>query len=312
MTHKALLALSLGLPLISQGATTLFDADFDAATAVTGTAGTALTTAEANADATNLNAGTAVGTWVTTGTANPGAIVANAGQTDNAFVFDQNVSGGTANRARGNFSTSVNLAGGEGISFSIDFYASRQGNGVREIRLSLDNAANNKAYVVMFDEDTTKNFDWLNTANQRNGGGANGNGIGGLGATTGPNNGFNNPAIDEHLDQGSGTMARLTITIPAAVDNTTVAGSTGALATIDWDGDGLIEAGDGDVADVAFGPRAAGITELSSFELFYGGSGTRGAWIDNINAVSLDAIPEPGTALLAGLGLVSLLRRKRA
>ena len=282
-------ALAL-LPAALHAQTTLiFEADFNASTAVTGTPGTGLTTAEANADATNLDAGTSLGSWTITGTANPGAIVANAGQTDNAFVFDQNVSGGTANRARGAFASSVDLSSGEGLIFSIDFYASRQANGVREVRLSLDNAANTKAYVVMFDLDTTKNFDWLNTANQKNGGGANGNGVGGLGATTGPNTGFNNPAIDEHLDQGSGTMSRLTITIPPGVNNTTAAGSTGALATIDWDGDGLIEPGDGDVENVDFGPRQTGVTELSNFELFYGGSGTRGAWVDNIEVSKVDA-----------------------
>ncbi len=296
---RLLLAMSAAGLSTQAGAATIFDADFDASTAVAGSV-------TANADAANLNAGTATGSWTTTGSANPGAIIANAGGTDNAFVFDQNVSGATSNRARGVFSSAVDLDAGEGIEFSIGFYAARQANGTREVRLSLDDASNAKAYVVMFDEDQTKNFDWLNTANQRNGGGANGNGGGGLGASAGPNTGFNNPDVDEHLSQNSGSLAVLTITIPGALDNTTVAGSTGALATIDWDGNGLIEAADGDVENVAFGPRSAGVVDLASFELFYGGSGTRGAWIDNISARSLPAVPEPGSLVLIALGSVAV------
>jgi hypothetical protein len=304
---KNLLTLIATMSLIpAAGATTVFNADFDGSTAVSGSV-------TANASVSNLDAGTSVGSWSLTGSGggNPGAIVANGAQDNNALLFDENVSGGNNNRVRGTFSNSIDLAAGEGLQFSIDFYAARQTNSNREVRLSLDNSSNAKAYVVMFDMDNTKNFDWLDSTNTTNGGDPNGNGVGGLGATTGINTGFTNPLVDGHLSWGSGTMSRLTITIPGALDNTTVAGNTGALATIDWDGDGIIEAADGDVENVAFGPRTADLTDLASFELFYGGTATRGAWIDNINAQSLAAVPEPGSLALLGFGGLCMMARRR-
>lgn len=272
------------LPLLSSyGQTAIFEADFDSSTALTGAL-------SANATDTNLNAGTAVGSWSSVGGSEPGAVIANAAGNNNAFVFDQNV-GSVSDLSQGNFASPVNLSSGEGLVFSFDVYASRQGNGNREVRISLDDATGAKAYTIIFDLDNVKNFDWVDANGVVNGGGENGNGVGGLANSNNVNNGFENPILDGFLGWNSGSQVRVTITIPASADNSTSAANAQAFVTIDWDRNGLIEANEGDVANVSFGPSDLTVSELSGFEIFYGGGNTRGAWFDNFSATALPAPP---------------------
>lgn len=251
-------------------AVVVFDADFNGSTAVTGSV-------SANADAVNLNAGTTVGTWTTSGAGNPGAIISD-GSGNNAFVFDNVVSGDASNRARGGFSSSVDLAGGTGLTLDFDIRASRQGGTDRQIRLSLDDASNTKGYVLIFRENgqsggqNTKSFSWLTTDNTQ------------TVVTTnvgGPNTGFNNPGVDNYSPDSTIGVTLEVIGQSTLSDPGSDPPATGAFLTLDWDNDGMIEASDGDLSSIPIGPRTGDVTELSSLELFYGGSGSRGAYLDN-------------------------------
>lgn len=301
---------------------TIFLADFEGSTAVTGTTGTALVAANANATISNLNAGTPVGSWVqSNGTGTPGAIVDNSATapTNKALAFDSVVAGAVFNnRIRGNFTNAVDLANGDGVKLTLGLYAGRQGNELnRQVRFSLDDGqaadlSAVKAYTVAFETNNQKLFRYVDTANATT-----------TFATITDNtvgDGFNNPAFHDYLGtaaqptQTNHSMILVTLEILAGPDNTTVAGTSGALMSIDWNGNGITDVADGDVFQVAIGPRTAGVTSINSFELFYGSSGTtaRGAYVDNILVDHTVNIPEPATVALAGLvGLCIAMARQR-
>lgn len=296
MTTKVLLSSFLAAGLTcSAGAAVVFDADFDAATAISGSV-------SANADATNLNSGTATGSWTLTRNGNtPGAIVANAAQDNSAFAFDEGIS--TGNGATGLFTERVDLAAGDTLSFEFDLYASRQGLG-REVRLALTDTAgtvgSSRAYVLIFGLDNNKNLNYLNDGNAKTlisdnaGGGAAGN------------DGFTNPAVDNYLSWSSGTAIKVRVDVAGA---TTVSGTTGATVSVDWNGDGDYDETN-EVQNIDIGPRDVGVTGIDRFELFYSGTGTKGAYVDNIRA-DRTPIPEPGSLALLGLGGLLVARRRR-
>lgn len=231
------------------------------------------------------------------------------------------------NRVRGNFTDTIDLAAGEGVRISFGMYSLRQGDTNREVRISLDDGQDaattpTKSYVVFLEQAGQKNFKYLNDNN------------GETNVTTVANNstgdGFNNPAADDYLGttaqptQSTHDLIRVVLTILPGGDNTTVinpaSGSgnfatTGALLSVDWDGDGVLDAADGDVVNADIGPRCDGVASLSSFELFYGFSSStaRGAYFDDFLVQKLVLIPEPATLALMGMGGLAMFggRRRR-
>lgn len=300
--------LAMGVFVANASAATIFDADFNGSTEVVG----AVTD---NASVANLDAGTAVGSWALSGSGggNPGAIIDNAASDNNAFVLDTGVSGSGADRARGNFTETVGLHSGVGATLEFDIYAARQGASNRQVRVSLDDPSGEKAYVLIFQAlgntsgMTQKRFTWLDTSNGQNTIVTN---------VAGPNTFFLNPADGSYLgwtDTGPSEPAvpiRVKIEVDGATTLSDTGGgppTTGAKVTIDWDGDGVINGADGDIADFVIGPRKGGVQQLSSLELFYGGGGNRGAYFDNITVT-----PEPASLALLALGGLMMVRRRTA
>lgn len=275
-----------------------FRADFNDSTAITEETGLV-----ANATIANLNAGTQVGAWAFTGAADAsiprGAIVSNPSNTDNAFVFDQGISGGDDRRAAGLFASTVDIASGDFLRFEFDIFATRQGapdNG-RQVRLALTNstglAGGGRAYVLIFNQSAggdSKEFRWLDVDNNQ------------VSISSQADVGFLNAAVDNYQTwdwaDGGGNSTRVRIDV---LGQTTVAASGGALVSIDWNGDGTW-----DTFNSPIGGRDAGVTSIDRFELFYSGTNAKGAFIDNIIAV-----PEPSVALLGAFGLLGLLHRRR-
>jgi hypothetical protein len=272
-----------------------FQADFNDSTAVDSNTGLV-----ANATIANLNAGTQVGSWEFTGgnLSDPrGAIVSNPANTDNAFVFDQGISGGDNRRATGLFNQTVNIADGDFLRFEFDIFATRQGVVAdnRQIRLALTDSggtsSNSRAYVLIFDQSaggSDKSFRWINTTN------------GWPTITTQENVGFLNAAVDNYQtwSWADGNPIRVRIDV---LGQTTVAEPGGAMVSVDWDGNGTW-----DILNSPIGARDAGVTSIDRFELFYNGTNAKGAYIDNIIAV-----PEPGVAGLAALAIAGLFIRRR-
>ena len=273
-----------------------FQADFNDSTAVDANSGLV-----ANATIANLNAGTQAGSWAFTGAAastiERGAIVSNPSNTDNAFVFDQGISGGDDRRAQGLFTQTVDIASGDFLRFEFDIFATRQGapdNG-RQIRIALTDSTGlvggGRAYVLIFNQSaggSDKEFRWLSTTNTQ------------PSISTQADVGFQNAAVDNYQtwDWADGNATRVRIDV---LGQTTVAAPGGALVSIDWNGDGTW-----DTFNEPIGARDAGVTSIDRFELFYSGTNAKGAYIDKIIA-----IPEPSAALLGALGLLGLLRRRR-
>ena len=302
----AALTLAVGSSSVFAG-TVIFEANFDGSTAQTATdeSGNLLT----NASVANLTAGTQTGTW-SLSEGEPGAIVSNATGDNNAFVLDSKISqpdnaSYNGHKARGHFTETIDLTAGEGLILEFDFYATRQhsSNG-RFVHVSFDgndgSTNDAKAYTLAVKESNKKKLNYLDT---------NGDKIQ-IGQSEESNN-FKKPAPDSYLSWESGVASKFKVEILPGVS---VADSTtGALLTVDWDGDGLIEAADGDVENVAMGASAAGVLDLQSFELHFDSNanpGARGAFFDNI--VATKVIPEPASLALLGLGgLMMSLRRKR-
>ena len=272
-----------------------FQADFNNSTAIDATTGLV-----PNATITNLNAGTQAGSWAFTGgnLSDPrGAIVSNPSNTQNAFVFDQGISGGDNRRATGLFTSTVDLSSGDTLRFEFDIFASRQGapdNG-RQVRLALTDsggtAGGSRAYLLIFNQSAggdDKEFRWLSTTNDQ------------FSISSRADVGFQNAAVDNYQtwDWADGNPSRVRIDV---LGQTTVASPGGALVSIDWNGNGTW-----DTFNEPIGARDAGVASIDRFELFYSGSNFKGAYIDNIIA-----IPEPAAALLGALGLLGLLRRRR-
>lgn len=297
-------ALAAVFATSAQASLIVFDADFNASTE-TGA------TVTANATVSNLDAGTATGSWALSGAGGgtPGAIIDNVAAgtgTDNAFAFDLGISGAANNRATGLFTEAVDISAGDTLSFEFDLYASRQGNG-RQVRLALQNAngASGNAYVMIFQLNPSKTFRWLNTSN--------GQTI--VSTSTGVNDGFQNAADGSYLSWTEGVGIGVKIDVSGQTTLSDTGGgppTTGATISIDWDNDGVFDAGDGDIVGVDMGPRLGGITSIDRFELFYGGSGgNRGAYIDNISA-DKTPIPEPASLAILSLGGLMMARRRRA
>ena len=279
----------------------VFDADFNASTE-TGA------TVTDNASVANLNAGTSVGSWALSGSGggNPGAIIDNVAAgtgTDNALAFDNGISGATNDRVTGLFTETVDLSAGHTLSFEFDMYASRQGNG-RQVRLALQdsNGSSGNAYVMVFQLNPSKTFRWLNTSNGQTV----------VSTSTGVNDGFKNAADGNYLSWSEGVGIGVKIDVSGMTTLSDTGGgppTTGAKISIDWDNDGVFDAGDGDIVDVDMGPRLGGVTSIDRFELFYGGSGgNRGAYYDNFTADK--TIPEPASFALIALGGLMLVRRR--
>ena len=273
-----------------------FQADFNDSTAVDADSGLV-----ANATIANLNAGTQVGSWAFTGTADSsiarGAIVSNPSNTDNAFVFDDVISGGSDRRATGLFSQTVDIANGDFLRFEFDIFATRQGgsDNSRQVRLALTSSggtvADSRAYILVFNESVggdAKAFQWLSSSNAL------------VSISSQAGVGFQNAAVDNYQTwswaDGNPTRVRIDV-----LGQTTVTDPGGAFVSVDWNGDGTW-----DIFDSPIGARDAGVTSIDRFELFYTGTNAKGAYIDNIIA-----IPESSAALLGALGILGLLRRRR-
>ena len=264
---------AMGNTFGSTPATTLFEADFDTSTPVSGSV-------TANASAAVLNAGTAVGTWTIPGV-NPGAVIANSGATNNAFVFDRALSGNTTNNsASAVFTRSVDLAGGEALTLEMDLYAVRQANNQR-VDFTLEDADGNVGYSFSFRMNNTKDCFTTNASGQVSNLSANGTGV---------NNGFLNPTLNAYQSWGA-TMLHVKLDVSS---QPTQAGNRGAWLSIDWNGDGdFLDSGE--LVSVTSGPRSSGVSEISSLRLLNNSSVAGGAWVDNIVATAY-----PGSVLAKG------------
>ncbi len=269
-TSKMVICLGALLPFAygAQAATVVFDANFNASTAITGSV-------TDNATVANLNAGTSVGSWVLSGAGggNPGAIVANSNHNNNAFVFDSVIAGSVFNDlVRGNLTQSVSLTSNEALVFEFDLFASRAGN-ERHVRLALQDSAQNDAYIFVFHIDNVPpmQIGYVNSS----------------GTVVLPSSyaiSFVNPAVDSYLKSWTASP-HVKIVI-----GTGATGSNTSTLSVDWNGDGVYTDVDDD-ADITFGHRTANLTNITSFELRYGGnSGNKGAYFDNFIALQSDPI----------------------
>ncbi len=292
LATTALLA-SLGFAAHTFGET-VFQADFNASTAVDEESGLV-----ANADLDNLNAGTAVGSWAFTGAADPsiprGAIVSNPDRSENAFVFDDGISGATPRRATGLFSQPVNIDNGDTLRFEFDIFPTRQGaEGNRQVRLALTDSegttGGSRAYLLIFNmsaQGADKEFLWLSSGNDQNS----------ISIQEGV--GFQNADVDNYQtwDWADGNPIRVRIDVLGMATITTPGR---ALVSIDWNGDGTWE-----TEDFPIGGRDVGVTLIDRFELFYSGfeSTPKGAYLDNIIATADLADDDPYEVWATSVGL---------
>ena len=253
-----------------------------------------------NADLANLNAGTQVGSWSFTGAAAAsiprGAIVSNPDNTDNAFVFDDGISGGVNRRVTGLFSQPVNIDNGDTLRFEFDIFSTRQGNPDqgRQIRLALTDSGGtqggSRAYLLIFNQSaggSDKEFRWLSSGNDQNS----------ISIEEGV--GFQNATVDNYRTWAwaDGTPTRVRIDVLGLATITTPGR---ARVYIDWDGDGTWE-----VEDFPIGGRDVGVTSIDRFELFYSGfeSTPKGAYFDNFMATAEFAAVDPYEAWASSAGL---------
>jgi len=285
------ICLLVSMTLLAAGANAeiIFHADFNAATPID--ANTGLTN---NASVSNLNSGTSVGSWSLAGAGNnPGAIISNPAGTDFGFAFDGVTSGGGNNRVQGLFSESVVIGGGDSLSFEFDIYPSRQGGVTenRQVRIALTDSggtsSGSRAYVLLFNLQETdvaganKGFKWLNTEDEQ------------FDIAYAAGVGFRNPNVDNYQTWESGVGGRTGFPpeddgkmIRAKLDilgQATVAGSSGAFLSIDWNNNGVF-----DIVEAPLGPRDINVNVIDRFELFYDNNSatSRGAYFDNIKATA--------------------------
>lgn len=271
-----------------------FKADFNDSTAADDENGL-----EANADIDNLNAGTEVGSWTFTGAAAPsiarGAIVSNPDNSDNAFVFDDGISGGLNRRAAGLFSQPVNIANGDSLNFEFEIFPTRQGaSGNRQVRIALTDSSGlsggGRAYLLILNlsaPGASKEFLWLSSGNDQ------------LSIATQEDIGFQNAAADNYLtwDWADGNPIRVRINVLGLPTITTPGRG---LVSIDWNNDGTW-----DTENFPIGGRDVGVTSIDRFELFYSGFETtpKGAYFDNIVATVEKAEEDPYEVWASDAGL---------
>lgn len=269
----------------------IFNADFNASTAVSGSV-------TANATVANLNAGTSVGDWSNTSGGNPptGAIIDNSTSgdgSDNAFAFDNSTAGGQF-ISTANFSEDLEIGNGATIEF--DIYAARQGGG-RDIVFQFRNASNNISYNFRFELDNSKHFEFVET------GGAATRLATAPDGDTGSD--FDNPGVGDYMDGWTPIHVKIDL---LGINASTVLDDESGRLSVDWEGDGNFT-GPNDVLNVAFSPRNAGISEITKIRLGYAGSGNRGIWLDNLVVTE---VPEPASLALMGLGGLMMMRRRTA
>lgn len=288
-------ALSLGSGAAVASPITIFHADFEGSTAIDSNTG--LTP---NATVANLNAGTSVGSWALTNNT-PGFVISNATGTDKAFAFDHGTGDVTSDdEATALFTQTVNIGTGDTMSFEFDIFAARSGGTNRRVAIRLRDDQGTVAYEINF-RVGGGGFDRLIEYRRTNG---NLNNVAGI---DGPD--FNNPSVDGYRDWSwaeddggvAGAMIRVRIDV---LGQTTFSAESGALVSIDWNGNGTF-----DVVDAEIGARTLGVTSISQLHLAYEGGGTRGVWLDNIHATY---IPEPASVVLVLTGsMLICLRRRR-
>lgn len=252
---RLLASLLLGSQLAT-AQSTVFEANFDAATAVSGSV-------TANATKSNLDAGTSVGSW-TVDASPPGAIISNAANTNNAFVFDKATSGLSANSVMANFSQAVNL-NSQTMSLEMDLYAVRQANN-QAVVFSVGDSSGNSLFEFTFRMNNNKQFlapGFAGTLSTTN--------------ATGVNNGLNNPAVNGYLSWGT-TMIQVKLDISSP---------TVAQLSIDWNDDGDY-ADAGEWSDINIEPQSNLISSISSLSISNLASVNGGAWIDNVQVTVED------------------------
>ena len=247
---------------LAPGQTVVFEADFDSATAVSGSV-------TANATASNLNAGTAVGNW-TSATSPSGAVISDGGS-QKAFVFDKATSGVSENSVKANLSQAVDLAT-DSLTLEMDLYAVRQA-GNQIVNFSLDDANGNQGYEFGFQMNNNKRF--LATGPFGEGAIATTNG-------TGVNNGFKNPAVDGFRTWSPNSMVHVKLEVAGLLSN---AGSRVAELSIDWNGDGDY-ADESEWVAVDLEPKSTEVAAISALRIFNASNLNGGAWIDNLTMTS--------------------------
>ncbi|MDQ8190019.1 glycosyl hydrolase [Roseibacillus persicicus] len=240
----------------AEAQTVVFEADFDASTAVSGTV-------TANASAANLDVGTQIGSWEA-GVSAPGAVISD-GAGNHAFVFDKATSGLASNSVGADFVRRVDLYR-ETLSLELELYAVRQANN-QAVVFSLDDASGNQAFEFVFQMNNNKKF--FTT-------GSDGTASFETVNATGSNNGFKNPAVDGFLTWGTGSLigVKLDITAPSQ-----------AALSIDWNGDGDYE-DSSEWSGFDLSTRGDGVTEISSLRISNLSNRNGGAWIDNVKATT--------------------------
>ena len=262
-SKKASFAFSLMILLcasLAHGQTVVFEADFDGATAVAGSV-------TANATASNLNAGTAVGSWTAVGS--PSGAVISDGGAQKAFVFDKATSGSSENSVKANLSQAVDLAGNT-LTLEMDLYAVRQA-GNQIVHFSLDDAAGNEAYAFSFQMNNNKRF-FATSAS------------GTISSTnaTGINNGFKNPAVNGYLSWSTASMVHVKL---EATGSPSAPGAHVAELSIDWNGDGDYD-DDSEWVAVDIAPESDQASVIRSLRISNESSRNGGAWIDNLEVTS--------------------------
>lgn len=277
------LAIALCYPLSSLHAATLFSADFDASTPVSGT----LTD---NATEANLEAGTAIGGWDTNGTDGLAGHIVSDGSGNNGFAFDPT---GGSHEAIARLISPHDFDNTGTIEF--DIFATRQGSG-RFVVIQLRREDNAIPFNFRFNLTNSKSFQFVGT------GGATTTVASVPAGETGA--GFKNPAVDNYLSDF--VMINVLMEFTGAGD--TVLDSGGILMSVDWNGDKDFS-DTNDVSQVVVNARNAGIEEFEKIKFDIGGSsGNRGAWIDNLIVTS---VPEPGTLVLLVMGTLGCCARRR-